>query len=155
MRTNLRIERATALAGLVALLSMGFASARVFAQQDNAGAAGRGAVAGARGGRGAGGFGIDPRAERRTYHFEDTGEDLPYCVFVSSKVSRNTPAPLILTLHGLGAGPEIMCNKTAVDLAEAGGYILASPMGYNTGGWYGIPAGPPRGGARAGNGAAP
>jgi hypothetical protein len=29
-------------------------------------------------------------------------------------------------------------------LAEQGGYILVAPMGYNSGGWYGIPPGPPR-----------
>jgi dienelactone hydrolase len=32
-----------------------------------------------------------------------------------------------------------MCNQTAVELAERGGYILAAPMGYNTMGWYGSP----------------
>lgn len=90
-------------------------------------------------GRGGSGFGLDPRAEDRTYHFEDTDEDLPYCLFASSKVSPGTPAPLIVSLHGLGAGPEIMCNTTAVDLAEEGGYVLVSPMGYNVGGWYGSP----------------
>lgn len=79
----------------------------------------------------------DPRAEDRTYHFADTGEDLPYCVFTSSKISADEPAPLIISLHGLGAPPQIMCNSTAVDLAEEGGYILAAPMGYNVGGWYG------------------
>jgi predicted esterase len=104
-------------------------------------------------GAGRGGFGLDARAEDRTYRFVDTNEDLPYCVFVSSKVSKDTPAPLIISLHGLGAGPQIMCNTTAVDLAEAGGYILAAPMGYNTSGWYGSPVigGGGRGrGARAG-----
>jgi len=90
-------------------------------------------------GQGPGGFGPDPRAEQRTYRFADTGEDMPYCVFASSKISDTTPAPLIISLHGLGAGPQIMCNSTAVDLAEAGGYILAAPMGCNEGGWYGSP----------------
>jgi len=90
-------------------------------------------------GQGRGGFGLDPRAEDRTYHFADTDEDLPYCVFASSKVSRDTPAPLIISLHGLGAPPQIMCNSTAVDFAEDGGYVLAAPMGYNVGGWYGSP----------------
>lgn len=85
------------------------------------------------------GFNIDPRAESRTYHFADTDEDMPYCVFVSSKVVASKPAPLIVSLHGLGAGPQIMCNSIAVDLAEEGGYILASPMGCNEGGWYGSP----------------
>ena len=42
----------------------------------------------------------------------------------------------------------------SVQLAEEGGYILVTPMGYNCGGWYGIPAGAPRGGgAGAGAGA--
>jgi dienelactone hydrolase len=40
----------------------------------------------------------------------------------------------------------------SVELAEQGGYILVTPMGYNSGGWYGIPPGAPRGGG-AGAGA--
>jgi dipeptidyl aminopeptidase/acylaminoacyl peptidase len=32
-----------------------------------------------------------------------------------------------------------MMTTAAVDLAEEGGYILVSPLGYNTGGWYGSP----------------
>ena len=81
----------------------------------------------------------DPRAEDRTYRFADTDQELPYCVFASSKISTDEPAPLIISLHGLGAPPQIMCNSTAVDLAEEGGYILAAPMGYSVGGWYGSP----------------
>lgn len=65
--------------------------------------------------------------------------DMPYCVFVSSKVDGNTPAPLIIGLHGAGTGPQIMCNTTIVDQAEAGGYIVAAPMGYNERGGYGAP----------------
>lgn len=90
-------------------------------------------------GQGRSSFSIDSRAEDRSYQFVDTGEDLPYCVFKSSKVDDNTPAPLVVSLHGLGAGPQIMCNSTAVDFAEEGGYILVAPMGYNVGGWYGSP----------------
>lgn len=88
---------------------------------------------------GPGGFAADPRAEARTYRFDETGEDLPYCVFASSKIDADEPAPLIVSLHGLGAPPSIMCNATAIDLAEEGGYILAAPMGYNVSGWYGSP----------------
>ena len=86
-------------------------------------------------------FQVDPRVQSRTYHFEDTDEDLEYLVFVSSKVSKDSKAPLIATLHGLGAGPQFMLTKEAVDLAEEGGYILVGPMGYNVRGWYGIPMG--------------
>jgi predicted peptidase len=84
---------------------------------------------------------MDPRAQDRTYHFSETNEELHYCLFVSSKVSKDRKAPLIVTLHGLGAGPSIMLTKEAADLAEEGGYILVAPMGYNERGWYGIPMG--------------
>jgi predicted peptidase len=95
--------------------------------------------AGAQGaGRGRG-FAQDPRAQNRTYHFEDTNEDLPYSLYVSSKVTKAQKAPLIVTLHGLGAPQTIMMGAAAIDLAEAGGYILVAPMGYNTSGWYGSP----------------
>src|SRR4030042_6664677 len=87
-------------------------------------------------------FQMDPRAKELTYHFNDTNEDLKYCLFVSSKASKDRKAPLIVTLHGLGAGPSIMVTKQAVDLAEEGGYILVAPMGYNERGWYGIPMTP-------------
>jgi len=83
-------------------------------------------------------FRADPRVQMRSYHFTDTNEDLQYALFVSSKVKKDQKAPLIVTLHGLGAGPQIMLGTKAVDLAEAGGYILVGPMGVNNHGWYGI-----------------
>src|SRR3954470_14451930 len=93
------------------------------------------------GGKGGGkGFAQDPRAQTRTYHFADTNEELPYSVYVSSKIKKDEKAPLIVTLHGLGASQTIMMGAQAIDLAESGGYILVAPMGYNTGGWYGSPA---------------
>jgi poly(3-hydroxybutyrate) depolymerase len=124
MKVNLRITTAIAFAGLAAWLTLNVPD-----------------LAQAQAPAGKGGFNKngDPRAQSRTYHFEDTNEDLPYFVFASSKVKKDQKAPLIVTLHGLGAGPGIMMTKTAVDLAEEGGYILVSPMGYNTGGWYGSP----------------
>jgi len=63
-------------------------------------------------------FQMDSRAKELSYHFKDTDVDLKYCLFVSSKVSKDKKAPLIVTLHGLGAGPSIMVTKQAVDLAE-------------------------------------
>jgi len=105
-------------------------------------------------------FQMDPRAKELTYHFNDTNEDLKYCLFVSSKVNKDKKAPLIVTLHGLGTGPSIMVTKQAVDLAEEGGYILVAPMGYNERGWYGIPFSIPAGktppkNAQTGDNAAP
>lgn len=81
----------------------------------------------------------DPRVEQRTYHFADTNEDLPYAVFVSSQVTRDKKSPLIIALHGLGGNPNTLMRGNLLDLAEAGGYIVFAPAGYNPRGWYGIP----------------
>jgi predicted peptidase len=96
--------------------------------------------------QGRGPYSIDPRAEERSYYFEEAGMDMPYCLYVSSKVDENEPAPLIIGLHGAGTGPQIMCNTTIVDQVEAGGYIIAAPMGYNERGGYGAPRRAGRGG---------
>lgn len=81
----------------------------------------------------------DARVDHRTYSFAPTGEDLPYAVFVSSKVRADEPAPLIVNLHGLGVGPGFMLRGKLLDLAEEQGYVVVGPMGYSVGGWYGTP----------------
>ena len=81
----------------------------------------------------------DPRVQQRTYHFADTNENLAYTVFVSSKVRPDTPAPLIVALHGYGGDSNFIVRGRLVDLAEEGGYIVVGPMGYNATGWYGSP----------------
>ena len=91
-------------------------------------------------GRGRGPQPIDARVQIRTHHFAETNEDIPYALFVSSKVKKNKKAPLIVTLHGIGGTHTTMMRPNAIDLAEAGGYILLAPMGYNPRGWYGAPA---------------
>jgi len=87
----------------------------------------------------------DPRVQQKTYHFQDTNEDLPYAVYVSSKVTKDKKSPLIIALHGLGGDQNSLMRGNTVDLAEEGGYILVGPMGYNPRGWYGTPVGQPRG----------
>jgi len=81
----------------------------------------------------------DPRVEQRKYHFADTNEDLPYALFVSSKVAKNKKAPLIVALHGVFGDGNSLLRGNALDLAEEGGYIIVGPMGYNVQGWYGSP----------------
>ena len=81
----------------------------------------------------------DPRVQQRTYHFADTNEELPYALFVSSKVTKNKKAPLIVALHGVYGDGNSLLRGNALDLAEDGGYILVGPMGYNTQGWFGSP----------------
>jgi len=127
------------LALVVALASgLLFASAQLQFGQQPAQQPGQGAAAapGARGGRGP-----DPRIQQRTYTFKDTNEEMPYAVFVSSKVSKDKKAPLIVALHGLGGNQNTMLGAGALQLAEEGGYIMLGVMGYNSSGWYGAPAG--------------
>src|SRR5580765_6560243 len=94
-------------------------------------------------GRGRGPQPVDPRVQIRMHHFAEMNEDIPYAMFVSSKVRKDKKAPMIVTLHGIGGTHTTMMRPNAIDLAEAGGYILLAPMGYNPRGWYGAPA--PRG----------
>lgn len=95
--------------------------------------------------------GVDSRVQQRTYLFTQTNEQLPYALFVSSKVTRDKPAPLIVALHGLGGTQNTMVGERlqTIELAEQGGYIFVSPMGYNCGGWYGMPARAPGAGPGA------
>jgi poly(3-hydroxybutyrate) depolymerase len=103
-------------------------------------------------GGGRGGFNMapDPRVEQRNYDFEETGEELAYALFVSSRVSKDEAAPLIVALHGLGGDGNSLLRGRALELAEEGGYILVGPLGYNPSGWFGSPVivmGGRRGGA--------
>src|SRR5215467_12355296 len=112
MKFKFRTTIITSL-GLAACLTLGLIP--TLAQQGGAPAGTpAGAARGGGGGRGAGGGGgfvksNDPRVQNRTYHFADTNEDLPYCLFVSSKVSKDKKNPLIISLHGLGIEPCFMC----------------------------------------------
>jgi dienelactone hydrolase len=94
----------------------------------------------------------EARVEIRKYVFTETGEELPYSVFVSSKVKKDQKAPLIIALRGFTGTTLTFVRGTAVDLAEAGGYILVGAIGYNNRAGFGVQAGPRPG---AGPGAPP
>jgi len=132
---------AAAIAGCVQLavvrpLAAGQAAGQVPQTAGPAGSAGAAQAPG----RGRGPQPVDPRVQIRMHHFAETNEDIPYSLFVSSKVKKDKKAPLIVTLHGIGGTHLTMMRPNAIDLAEAGGYILLAPMGYNPRGWYGAPA---------------
>jgi predicted esterase len=98
--------------------------------------------------------GGETRVQDRTYPFTDTNEDMPYAVFVSSKVSKDKPAPLILALRGANGNPRSLLIPSALNLAEEGGYIMVGVMGYNSTGYFGMPTSG-RGGAPGGRTGAP
>jgi predicted peptidase len=68
-----------------------------------------------------------------------TGETMEYTLFVSSKVKPGVPAPLVVALHGYGGDSNSIVRDKLIDEAEAGGYVVVGPMGYNFTGWYGSP----------------
>jgi len=76
--------------------------------------------------------------EIRTYVFKETGEELPYSVYVSSKIKKGKKAPLVIALRGYTGTTLTFVRGTAVDLAEAGGYILVGALGYNNRAWFGM-----------------
>jgi predicted peptidase len=80
----------------------------------------------------------DPRVQHRNYEFPGTGESIPYAVFVPSSYDSSQPAPLIVSLHGLGRSHDwLMGYHGLLDQAEANGYIVVTPLGYIRRGWYG------------------
>jgi pimeloyl-ACP methyl ester carboxylesterase len=81
--------------------------------------------------RRAGGDPVDDRVEVREYLFPDTNEMLPYAVFVSSKVTKDKKAPMVLALHGYSGNYGTFMRTGCVDEAENNGYILVGVMGYN------------------------
>jgi predicted esterase len=108
-----------------------------------------------------------PGVQKRTYAFKEAGKEkepgkeMEYALFVPSTYSKEKKTPLLVALHGLGGNPQqIMRSRGLTELAEKHGYIVAAPMGYNSGGWYGVrapggPGGPGRPGGFAGFGTPP
>jgi len=98
----------------------------------------------------------EPGVDIRSYSFAETGEALPYSVYVSSKIKPGEKAPLIVALRGFTGNTLTIVRGTAVDLAEAGGYILVGAIGYNNRAGFGVPPRAPRpADAGAAPGAAP
>ena len=74
---------------------------------------------------------VDDRVEIREYGFKETGENMPYAVFVSSKISKGQKAPLVLALHGYSGNYGTFMRSGCVEEAEKNGYILVGVMGYS------------------------
>jgi predicted esterase len=88
--------------------------------------------------RRAGGDPVDDRVEIREYLFKDTNEMLPYAVFVSSKVTKDKKAPIVLALHGMSGNYGTFMRSQCVDEAEKNGFIMIGAMGYSPSGPFGM-----------------
>ena len=81
----------------------------------------------------------DPRVQHRSYNFGGPGgEKIPYAIFVPSTYDAAQPAPLLVSLHGLGRTYDwLMGYQGMLDLAERDGFVVVTPLGYVRRGWYG------------------
>lgn len=80
----------------------------------------------------------DPRVQHRNYVMSETGETLPYALFVPSSYQASTPIPLLVSLHGAGRQYDWLMNYAGfLDLAERHGYAVVTPLGYTRRGGYG------------------
>ena len=80
----------------------------------------------------------DARVQGRTYVFAETGESIPYAVFVPSNYDAVRKWPLIVALHGLGRPFDWMMGyQGMIDFAQRDGFLVVSPLGYHPRGWYG------------------
>jgi predicted peptidase len=79
------------------------------------------------------------RVQTKTYKFETAGDiDMEYGLYVPTKYDTKDATPLVIALHGLGSGISYMMEyNNLVELAERYGYIVVTPLGYNSSGWYG------------------
>ena len=80
----------------------------------------------------------DPRVQHRSYVMEETGETIPYALFVPGGYDPATPAPLMVSLHGAGRQYDWLMNYAGfLDQAEHHGYVVVTPLGYTRRGGYG------------------
>jgi poly(3-hydroxybutyrate) depolymerase len=77
----------------------------------------------------------------RHYMLDAAAEIMPYRVFVPKTYNASKPAPLVVTLHGLGSSEDTFMDayaRSIPQLAEKYGYIAVSPLGYRPDGFYGF-----------------
>ena len=61
----------------------------------------------------------DPRVQHRSHVMEETGEAIPYALFVPSSYDPARPSPLMVSLHGAGRQHDWLMNCAGfLDLAE-------------------------------------
>ena len=78
------------------------------------------------------------RWEVRTYVMPETGDTIPYGVYVPSGYDASHRYPLVVGLHGAGGDHlSVMRYAGMLDAADKHGAILVTPLGYDRAGGYG------------------
>ncbi len=78
---------------------------------------------------------------KRSYIFAETGQKMPYRLYVPSAYKPGK-TPLVIVLHGGGGSENSLVennNKISLLLAEKYGFIVLSPLGFSPLGAYGTP----------------
>ncbi len=80
----------------------------------------------------------DSRVQHRSYTMRETGEVIPYGLFVPTTYDTSQPSRLMVSLHGAGRQYDwVMGYAGFLDRAERDGYIVVTPLGYTRRGGYG------------------
>lgn len=78
------------------------------------------------------------RIEAAQHVFQVTGDTIDYAWFAPEGAEEMGPRPLLVLLHGLGSTPaQVIRYRGIVEEAEARGWYVVAPMGFNPRGWYG------------------
>lgn len=78
--------------------------------------------------------------QNRAYRFAETGELVPYQIYVPSKWSPDRKWPLVVALHGANLDETNMLGRAdgqMQKLAEDRGFIVVAPLGYRINSIYG------------------
>lgn len=78
------------------------------------------------------------RIQSRTYDFKEAGVPMNYELFVPTSYDASKPTPLVVALHCLSSyADEVIRYEGLTEQAEARGFVVVAPMGFNNRGWYG------------------
>jgi len=78
--------------------------------------------------------------QNRAYRFRETGELIPYQVYVPSNWTPDKQWPLVVALHGANLDETNMLGRDGgrmQKLAEAHGFVVVTPLGYRLNSAYG------------------
>ena len=82
---------------------------------------------------------IEARVQHRAHSFAETGESIPYALYVPPSYDASAAAPLLVALHGLFHEYDSLLTRELLDLACDQSMIIVAPLGYTQDGWYGAP----------------
>jgi poly(3-hydroxybutyrate) depolymerase len=78
---------------------------------------------------------------KRHYLMAESGEVMPYSLYVPTSYNGKKPFPLVVLLHGSGANEESFFTggqqRQVPTMAEERGFLVVAPLGYRATGGYG------------------